>query len=72
MKSWNEIKGDLSSSLLIALDRVWYRGGQLTPTEETRLKQVHSKYPLGYRNFNAWVKQGLRQVFENAVRKAGR
>lgn len=72
MKSWSEIKGDLSSSLLIALDRVWYRGGTLMSQEKKALRTVHQKHPFGQPNFNAWVRQTLRQIFENAVRKAGR
>lgn len=69
MNNWTEIKKDLGSSLLIALERLWYKRGNLTPAEEVRLKQIHLIYPLGQRNFKAWVKQGLRQVFENAVTK---
>lgn len=66
--TWETIRGELGSSLLKALDRLWYKGGTLTEEETTKLQQIHWKYPLGQTNFNAWVKQTLRQFFENANR----
>lgn len=66
--TWNSISMELGSNLLKALDRVWYKGGSLTPDETTKLQQIHAKYPLGQRDFNAWVKQTLRQFFENSQR----
>lgn len=66
--TWADIKGVLGSSLLKALDRLWYKGGSLTADEITKLREIHWKYPLGQKNFDAWVKQTLRQFFENANR----
>jgi len=67
-QTWESISQELGSSLLRALDRLWYKGGQLTQQEMNQLQQIHSKYPLGYRDFNAWVKQGLRQFFEKSTK----
>lgn len=72
VSTWQNIRADLGSSLLQALDRLWYQGGSLTQAETTQLQKIHSKYPLGQTNFNAWVKQTLRQIHENAAVKAGK
>lgn len=61
---WLEILPSLDSTLRIALDRVWYKGGTLTKAEEARLQVLHRRFSFGEENFNSWLRQRLRQVFE--------
>ena len=65
---WGNIRKDLGSSLLKALNRLWYEGGSLTQDEITKLQKIHWDYPLGYKDFNAWVNTGLRTFYENSLR----
>jgi hypothetical protein len=55
---------ELSSKILKALNNVWYQGKTLTPDDETILKELFSKYPLGQTNFKVWYKQTLRQAWD--------
>uniref|UniRef100_A0A6M3J3A2 Large polyvalent protein associated domain-containing protein n=1 Tax=viral metagenome TaxID=1070528 RepID=A0A6M3J3A2_9ZZZZ len=65
--TWQTIWPELNSTSLKALDELWFKSGTLPPEAEPQLRQVFAKYPLGQTNFNAWVKQTLRQVFQNAT-----
>jgi uncharacterized protein (DUF433 family) len=64
---WQEVQGELDTSLLQALNRVWFENGELTDDESNRLKSVHQRHPFNQPNFNAWHKQVLRQVHQNAI-----
>lgn len=68
-QTWDNIKKDLGSSLLKALNRLWYENGSLTPDEITKLQQIHRSYPLGYSDFNEWVRSGLKQFRESNIGK---
>jgi hypothetical protein len=52
---------------LNALNNVWYLGKTLTTSEESLLKNLFNKYPLGQTNFNTWYKQTLRQAWDKYV-----
>jgi len=67
VERWQAISARLDSSLLKALERVWYRSGKLTESEEARLQDIHQEFSLGQANFNTWLKQSLRQLYENSV-----
>ncbi len=67
-RTWGNVRPSLDSGSLGALNRLWYGGGQLTPSESSRLWGVHKSNPMGQPVFNTWVKQTLRQSYENSLR----
>jgi len=69
-QKYEEIQPYLNSYLLQALDRVWYKGDKLTEKEETQLRDIHESISFGQENFNAWLKQTLRQVVAKAATEA--
>ena len=66
-QQWRQIRPELDSILLNALDKVWNKGGELTEIEERRLRSLSEKYPFEQTNFNTWLNQTLRQIFENVA-----
>jgi hypothetical protein len=62
--TWEIVSADLDAPLLRALAKVWH-GGALSGNEEERLRAVYQRHPLGTDNFSKWLRQVLRQVFEN-------
>ncbi len=67
-RTWGNVRPSLDSGSLGALNRLWYGGGQLSPSESSRLWGVHKSNPMGQPVFNTWVKQTLRQSYENSLR----
>ncbi len=67
LTAWNNIASEGGKNALVALNKVWYNGGSFTPEEDTLIRNLFNKYPMGQTNFNTWYKQTLRQVFENLV-----
>ncbi|KKN18523.1 hypothetical protein LCGC14_0954960 [marine sediment metagenome] len=67
-RKWGAVRQGLDSGSLGALNRLWYGGGSLTPSEKTRLWDVHKSNPMGQPVFNTWVKQTLRQSYESSLK----
>jgi len=64
---WRTVRGELDSSLLGALNKVWFQNGNLTDEEKRRLQTVHGRNSFGQDNFDIWLKQMLRQEQEKAA-----
>ncbi len=67
ISKWQQIKTACGSKELQALNKVWFTGEALNPSEEALLQQLYLKYPLGQNRLNVWLKQTLKQVFEKSV-----
>jgi hypothetical protein len=68
-QKWSAIRSTGGTPAAVAFDKVWYKGTQLTPQETTLLQNLFKQYPLGQTDFNVWLKQTVRQVFENQIAK---
>ena len=68
VETWKLIEDAGGLKVLKALRKVWYNREKLDPEEKVTLLDLFEQYPLGIDNFNKWMKQTLRQVFENSVR----
>ncbi len=66
--AWGDARRNLNSVSLGALNKVWYGGGALSPSEETTLKKVWQSNQMGEPVFNTWLKNTLRQSYESSLR----
>ena len=65
--NWDEIAILAKFSGLNIFYNVWFKKQKITQDEEKILKAIFDKYPLGTHNFNIWLKQRARQLYEKSV-----
>jgi hypothetical protein len=63
-EKWESVIPFLDSTLLSALDQVWYKGETLSEEDTQRLQALHQQQSFGEDNFNTWLKLVLRQAYE--------
>ena len=68
-EEWPNISHAAGSVGLKAFHKVWYAREPLTETEDKLLRGVFEKYPMGVTNFNVWLKQRVRQLYENFIKR---
>lgn len=66
---WMQVSSLGGSKGMQAMFDVWYGGKELTSEQEDYLRQLFRMQPLGQMDFNVWLKQTLRRVYENAVKE---
>ncbi|MFA5377188.1 MAG: hypothetical protein WC455_15665 [Dehalococcoidia bacterium] len=68
--SWDglksKVRSDNSMLVLLAFNKVWNTGEALTSQEDAALKDLFAKYPMGQTNYNVWLKQTTRQLWEKS------
>lgn len=67
--TWEDIEAVITQPESLAFVKVWFDGQPLTPQEETMLKALFARYPLGQTNFNTWLRETTRQQFTNWANK---
>ena len=70
-QEWLPVRSQLDLFDLRALAKVWYEGGKLTEIEERKLRNTHRIITGSRENFNVWLKQTLRNTFEQSVIESG-
>jgi len=54
---------------IIAFNKIWYTGEQLTSEEDGLLKGLFKQYPFGETNYETWKKETMFRVYDNSVRE---
>ena len=65
---WGNIKKAGGLPALSAFNKVWYKKELLGDSERVLMNLLYEQFPLNEPNFNAWLRQRTRQVYENAVK----
>ncbi len=66
---WIEISKTGGIKAVNAFRDIWYNGKELDKERKAILKPLFEKYPLGQTDIKVWVKQRMRQIFENSLRE---
>ena len=65
---WAEISATGGLRALTLFNGIWYEKKPLSREAEIELLPLYEKYPMDEPNFKAWVKQRMRQVYENSLK----
>lgn len=68
-QKWQAIRNAGGYAAAVAFDKVWYKNQPLTEEETRLLQDLYKKYPLDAPDFNTWLKQRVRQIFESTLPK---